>query len=235
MIEAFRYAPAAPVLDAYNRFLLRRAFARIRVAGLPRLRREGSAVVAANHSCWWDGCVDLQLTRRVLQRRSMLMMGDVELAKYRIFSSLGVFSTSMSGDRRHTLESVRYAMRELKRTPTLLWIYPQGAMTPARAPLSIRGGALAIAAAARVPVIPFAQRYEFVRDDHPEVIARVGEPIAVERRSDTTRTRLEDAMRELLWKVDADTATGELHEYEEVFSGAETRSAQLDRMRRTAP
>lgn len=235
MIEAFRYAPAAPVLDAYNRFLLRRAFARVRVAGLARLRREGSAVIAANHSCWWDGCVDLFLTRRVLQRRSMLMMGDVELAKYRIFSSLGVFSTSMGGDPAHTLQSVRYATRELKRMPTLLWIYPQGAMLPARAPLSIRGGALAIAAAAGAPVIPFAQRYEFVRDDHPEVIARVGEPIAVERRSDAAHERLESAMRDLLCRVDADVANGELDEYEEVFSGAETRSSQLDRIRRTAP
>lgn len=236
MIEAYRHAWAAPLLDAYNRFLLRRAFARIRVANFDGLAREGSLIAAPNHCCWWDGAVDLFLARRILRRRTLLMMGDEELSKYRIFSSMGVFSIPMNGDRAHTMRSVRYAVRQLREhAGTLLWMYPQGVMLPARAPFVAREGALLIAAASGVPLVPVARRYEFLRDDHPEVIVRVGEPLPRVRRGGEARGALETSMRELLARVDADVACGALDEYEEVFAGAETRSDQLQRLRRATP
>lgn len=226
MIEAHRYRFAAPLLDAYNGFLLRRAFARIRVAGLARLDTRGPAIAAPNHSCWWDGCVDLFLSRRVLRRRTLLMMGIEEMRKYKVFSSMGVFSVSPE----EPLRSIRYAVRELLREPSLLWIYPQGEMLPARAALHVRDGALLIASASGAPVIPIARRYEFLRDDHPEMIVRVGEPLQGLRRGDGPR--LESAMRELLARVDDDIARNDLSEYAPVLSGAETRSDQLQRLRR---
>lgn len=231
MIEAHQYRWAAPLLDTYNAFILRKAFARIRVANLATLASSGAAVVAANHSCWWDGAADLHLTRRVLRRQSLLMMGEDELSKYKVFSSLGVFSVPMRGNAQAFLPSIRYAIAQLRRGDApLLWIYPQGEMLPARTALRVRPGALVIASAAEVPVIPVAQRYEFLRDDHPEVIVRVGQPLVNVRRDDASR--LEEAMRALLAQVDDDIASNTLGEYQEVFSGTRTRSDELQRLRR---
>lgn len=217
MIEAYRFGWAGPLLDRYNRHLLRKSFARIRVAGLDVVRGGGTMVLAPNHSCWWDGCVDAYLARDVLRRRNYLLMGEPELRKYPVFSSLGVFSGG-----------VRYIVRELRAHPgALLWIYPQGEMLPARAPLAVRDGAAWIARAADVPVVPVAQRYEFVRDDHPEVFVRFGAPL----RDVQDSAALRDAMVALLARVDEDVALQRLDAYETVMHGAETRSERLDRLR----
>lgn len=233
MIEANRYRWAAPFLDRYNRYILVRAFARIRVAGLARLRHTRAAVVAPNHSCWWDGAVNLHISRSVIQRPTLLMMGQTELSKYKLFSSLGVFSVPDGGESAGTLQSIRFAIRGL-RDPSqpLLWLYPQGEMLPARAPLRLRRGAALIARTAGTPIIPVAQRYEFLREDHPEVVMRVGDP--VDARTDNALEQLETALRETLRRVDDDLAAGQLHEYEEVLSGAETRSTRLQRLRGAA-
>ena len=220
MIEAYQHRWAAPLLDRYNAWLLRRSFARLRVAGLETLRSTGGSVIAApNHSCWWDGCVDLYLSRTLLRRRSYLMMGETELRKYTLFSSLGVFSPN-----------VRYIARELRQHPgSIFWIYPQGEMLPARAPLEVREGALLISEKTGAPIVPVAQRYEFLRDDHPEVFVRFGAPMHHVTRSDAAPLR--EAMTALLQRVDEDVAAQRLEAYEPVLVGAETRSERLQRLR----
>lgn len=226
MIAAYQYAWAAPLLDRYNRYLLRKSFARVRVAGLDVLRAsERSLILAPNHSCWWDGCVDLFLSRVALRRRSYLLMGEPELRKYRIFSSMGVFNASL-----------RYITAELRRHPgSHFWIYPQGEMLPARAPLVLREGALLASEHSGAPIVPLAQRYEFLRDDHPEVLIRVGMPIAGLTRRDGRAgiEALRDAMVDLLLRLDCDIATAALDAYEPVLVGAETRSERLQRLRET--
>lgn len=218
MIPAHQYRWAAPLLDRYNLHLLRKSFARIRVANLGALRGERSLIVTPNHSCWWDGCVDLYLSRQVLRRRSFLMMGETELAKHRAFSSLGVFSPGL-----------HYIVRELQRQPALLWIYPQGEMLPARAPVVAKPGALFISEETGVDVVPMGQRYEFLRDDHPDILVRVGDPITGLRRGE--ETRLSEAMSSLLTQIDQDVAEMKLEDYEVVLSGAESRNVRLERLR----
>lgn len=223
MIEAYRrYLWAGPLLDRYNGFLLRKSFARLRVAGLDTLRSiEGSVIAAPNHSCWWDGCVDLYLSRTVLKRRTYLMMGEPELRKYKVFSSMGVFSPN-----------VRYITSELQQNRgSIFWIYPQGEMLPARAPLAIREGALLVSDKTGAPIVPVAHRYEFVKDDHPEVFVRFGAPLRGLHRSDAAVLR--DAMTALLQRVDEDVAAQRFESYEPVLVGAETRSERLQRLRET--
>jgi 1-acyl-sn-glycerol-3-phosphate acyltransferase len=222
VIRAYERRWAGPLLDRYNHYLLRKSFARLRVAGIDSLRSiSGSVIAAPNHSCWWDGCVDLYLTRSFLRRRSLLMMGETELRKYRLFSSLGVFSPN-----------VRYIIDELKQhSGSVFWIYPQGEMLPARAPLQVREGALLISEKSGAPIVPVAHRYEFVRDDHPEVFVRFGSPLSGLKRSDTETLR--SAMVALLQRVDDDIASQKFDAYEPVLVGAETRSERLQRLRET--
>ena len=218
MIPAYQHRWAAPLLDRYNVFILRKSFARIRVANLDALRGEESIIAAPNHSCWWDGCVDLYLSRKVLERRSLLMMGEPELAKHKVFSSLGVCSPG-----------VRYIIRELQREPGLIWLYPQGEMLPARARVEVKPGAMFIAEHTGAAIVPVAHRYEFLKDDHPDVLVRIGEPMDHMVRGDDERLRA--SMTALLAVLDDDIAHSRFDEYETVLAGAESRNARLERLR----
>lgn len=232
MIEAYRHGWAAPFLDRYNAHLLGKSFASIRIAGLDRLRSiGGAAILAPNHSCWWDGAVDLYVSRQVLRFRSYLMMGEAELSKHAVFSSLGVFSVPESSP----LTSVRYICRQLQENsgPRVLWIYPQGEMLSARAPVTIKDGVLSISGATGAPVVPIAHRYEFLQDDHADVLIRAGEPLNGLSRNESDRERLEYSLAALLKEIDGDLAAARLGDYEIVLRGTESRNKRLERLRRS--
>ncbi len=229
MIRAYEYRWAAPLLDRYNLHLLKKSFARIRVANLDVLRTlSGPAILTPNHSCWWDGCVDLFISRAVVPTPTYLMMGEKELSRHRVFSSLGVFSVPDGDDVRAAATSFRYIRKQLQGRPAVLWLYPQGVMSPARTDLTLREGATALSARSGAVIIPVAQRFEFLRDDHPEVIVRLGQPLANLQRRDTAR--LKTAMAELLSEVDRQIASDELGDYETVLEGAVSRNEKLKRI-----
>lgn len=233
MIRAGEYAWAAPLLDRYNRHLLRRSFASIRVAGLDRLRDTPRIVATPNHSCWWDGCVDVFLARSVVRSRNYVMMGERELARHRIFSSLGIFSVADGDAASARSESVRYIVRQMRKETSgaILWIYPQGAMTPARAPIVAQRGAAVIAKLAGARIVPVAHRYEFLRHDHPEVIVRVGEPFDPADGASIDQKKIEESLELLLRQIDTDILDSSFSDYEVVLTGAESRNERLARLR----
>lgn len=234
MIEAGGYRWAAPLLDRYNRGILRKGFASIRVAGLDTLRRiDRPVIAAANHSCWWDGCVDIYLTRQILRFENLLMMGERELSKHRVFSSLGIFSVPEERDDPGRAQSARYAamkLRDLSR-PAIFWIYPQGAMLPSRTPIVIDRGAILIARLAKRQIVPIAQRYEFLRDDHPDVLLRIGSPWNVSNDLVADQQRLERDITELLDAIDRDVVDRTLESYESILNGTVSRNERLSRLR----
>lgn len=225
MIEAGLYRWAAPFLDLYNRRLLRSSFARIRVAGLEELRVSRPVIAAPNHTCWWDGCVDLHLTREVVEIESFLMMGEAELSRHRIFSSLGVFGVADERNKRERSASVRYTLELLGAdTPRVVWIYPQGEMRPAREPVAVEPGVAYLASRTGAPVIPVAHRYEFVADDHPEVLVRIGNAIdGIESGSGW----LEEALESLLGTIDQNLLERDFGGYETVIEGPTPRHQRV--------
>jgi len=235
MIEAGGYRWAAPLLDQYNRRILTKSFASVRVAGLDTLRRIDTPVIAApNHSCWWDGCVDIFLTRGVLRFENLLMMGERELSKHRVFSSIGIFSVPEDRDDPGRAASLRYAAKKLRAIdrPAILWVYPQGSMLPARAPITIDRGALLIARLAQRSIVPIAQRYEFLRDDHPDVLVRIGAPWRVSTDLESDQKRLVHDISSLRESIDRDIDSGSLEDYETVLSGTVSRNERLSRLRK---
>lgn len=226
MIRAGEHAWAAPLLARYNRYLLRKSFASIRVAGLSHLRSDASLVAVPNHSCWWDGCVDVFLTRDVLEARNYLMMGERELARHRVFSSLGIFSVAEGAEDSTRSESVRYIVRKLRKetTSSILWIYPQGEMRPARVPITARRGAAVIAKLTGARIVPVAHRYEYLRDDHADVIVRVGEPFEPVDGEKTDQSAIEESLTLLLRQIDEEIVSERFDAYETVLRGAESRN-----------
>jgi 1-acyl-sn-glycerol-3-phosphate acyltransferase len=175
LLEARKHPLLERAYARYGRRLLRRAFARVWVGGEPWPPGDGPTIAFLNHNSWWDPIVALFLSHDLFRRDGYGMMQGEQLASYPFFRRIGCFGVSAE-----SFEDVRamsvYAARLLTEgTRRTLWILPQGALVPARAPLSFRSGAARLARTVPdAPLVPVAVRYEFRNEQRPEVFVRVG-------------------------------------------------------------
>jgi len=139
----------------------------------------GPAMVAMNHSAWWDPMLAVALWRSFFQGRSNLSpMDAAQLGRFRFLRKLGIFGIDPDDPR--SLEAmgayVTRRMAEMHR-PTIM-LTPQGRFTDARDPVVPRPGAAALLAAhAGMRAWSLAMEYGFWSDARPEVFLRV---VAVE-------------------------------------------------------
>jgi 1-acyl-sn-glycerol-3-phosphate acyltransferase len=104
------------------------------------------------------------------------MMEEKQLKHYRFFTWLGAFSVDLSNPVR-SAASLRYAQRLLQRNDTALWIFPQGKLCRPGEPIEINGGTDFLARnAPHATLVPVALRYEFFREDRPNVLIEIGRP-----------------------------------------------------------
>ena len=239
LIEA-RKQPALERLYArYGRRLLRRAFARVRVGGAAWPGGDGPVIAYANHGAWWDPVLAVFLSHDVFRRDGYGLMDGTQLLRYPFFRRLGCFGVTGEGlaidDARAVAE---YATRVLRGgAGRALWLFPQGVLLPARAPLRFRSGLARISRAVpEAPLVPVAVRYEFRDHARPECVVRIGEatpldPIAARSSAPLTR-RLERELGDALAALDADLDSGEdlgRLGYAPVLTGAMTVSRVYDR------
>ena len=229
-------ARKVPVLERvyarYGRRLLRRSFARIWVGGAPWPLGDGPTIALINHSAWWDPILTIYLSHDLFRRDGYGLMQGAQLLKYPFFRRLGCFGASTD-----SVEDVRgialYAARTLRGgAGRTLWIFPQGELLPAHAPLRFRSGAARIARAVpEAPLIPVAVRYAFRGDQRAECFVRVGEAVRTdpsERAASLTR-RLEQRLRHELEVLDADLERPGVTQYRLVLDGARSLSTFYDR------
>jgi 1-acyl-sn-glycerol-3-phosphate acyltransferase len=229
-------ARKVPVLERvyarYGRRLLRRSFARIWVGGAPWPPGDGPTIAFLNHSAWWDPILTVYLSHDLFRRDGYGLMQGAQLLKYPFFRRLGCFGASTD-----SVEDVRgialYAARTLRGgAGRTLWIFPQGELLPAHAPLAFRSGAARIARAVpEAPLVPVAVRYAFRGSQRAECFVRVGEAVRTdpaERPAALTR-RLEQRLRRELEVLDADLARPEVTQYRPALDGAGSLSALYDR------
>ncbi len=150
----------------------------LKLDGPPPTPAEGPLIGYLNHPSWWDGYMAFLLHREVLRRafENYLMMDERQLKSYRFFSWIGVFSVSLT-DSEEAARSVAYIGRRLReRRDRMLWIFPQGLLTPNdRRPLAVFPGAARIARQAGGATLwPVAVRYEFRNEQRPEAFIRAG-------------------------------------------------------------
>ena len=163
---------------AYLYWMFQKQFHTLLVAGSTHLKAiddKKPVLAISNHSNWWDGFVILLLTRLIPHKQHYLMMEEQHLMKYPFFRKLGAFSVNL--DNAHSAGiSVRYCLRLLQNEKTVIWIFPQGRMLPAKEQLEFRKGASFLASRTKNCVIlPLALRYEFLTEQRPIVLARFGE------------------------------------------------------------
>ena len=141
------------------------------VGGAPWPEGGGPVIAFANHSAWWDPVLALFLSHDVFRGDGYGLMEGVQLLKYPFFRQIGCFGATME----HPAEDARglalYAARLLRSGdaaagragghPRTLWIFPQGALLPARVPLVFRSGLARFSRAAPdALLVPVAVRYE---------------------------------------------------------------------------
>lgn len=230
MIAAKKNSIIGSLFALYHKRLLKKHFYRIHLSGRENLANTGKtpAILAANHSNWWDGFIAYYLTNRLMKCDDYLMMDIEQLRKYKFFRYVGVFSV----DRKNPAEAMRsitYAADILKNTNRCMWIFPQGEMTPQdKRPLVFYSGITKIAErAGKVQIIPVAFRYEFLMEQRPEVFISVGKPVEFTAGNKNFTTDLEQLMTAQLDDLKNDVTNG-TGKFEIVFTGKSSRNKSFD-------
>lgn len=241
LLDARKHPLLERAYARYGRRLLRRAFARVWVGGTPWPEGAGPVIAFVNHSAWWDPVLALFLSHDVFRRDGYGLMEGAQLLRYPFFRRIGCFGAT--GE--HPAEDARglalYAARLLRGTdpgepPRTLWIFPQGALLPARVPLAFRSGLARFSRAVPDAVLlPVAVRYEVRAAQRPECFVRVGQPVhpaiggsASESPARLTR-RLEQRLREELDRLDADLIADHPAGYRVALAGRGSLSDFYDR------
>lgn len=231
LLEARKLGVVERAAARYFRFLLRRAFARVWLGGVPFPDGPAPSIAFLNHSAWWDPVLTLFLSRMVLSRDSYGLFRGEELQRYPFFRRLGCFG--ITSERLDDLRALpHYASELLHGGPArTLWVLPQGDLLPARVPLAFRS---LLARFSRqmpeVPLVPVAVRYEFRLDQRAECFVRVGEaltPLPHENAAMLTR-RLEQRLKQELALLDAELAQPGVRNFRLVLEGLGSLSALYD-------
>jgi chlorobactene lauroyltransferase len=171
------------ILDAflfgYFRWLAKGSFHTLTARGLANLRqlpKDRPILLFCNHTNWWDGLIVYLLTRQMPHKAGYCMMEEKQLKHYRFFTWLGAFSVDLSNPLRSAV-ALRYAQRLLQRNETAIWIFPQGKLCRPSEPIEIKPGTDYLAKnSPHALLVPVAIRYEFFRDDRPNVLIEIGRP-----------------------------------------------------------
>lgn len=159
------------LLYHYVRGLARSTFHTVLVSGLHHLRAlpaDRPALALANHSCWWDGFMIHLLTRAAPARDFFCMMEEKQLRHFRFLTRIGAFSIDTESPRQAAI-SLRFTLRLMANPARLVWMFPQGVMAPADAPLHLRPGAgFLLRKTPGCLFLPVAFRYGFQREQKPE-------------------------------------------------------------------
>ena len=215
----------------------RRTFQRVALhaADVARPSPDLPTIVYSNHPSWWDGYIAFLFSDELWHCESYLMMEQPQLARYSFFRYCGVFSVDRH-DPREGMRSVAYAATLIRAgAGRVLWIFPQGEITPVdRRPFETFAGVAHIAKrAAPLRCIPMALRFEFLQEQRPEALIRLGPALTIDAVNDTKALHNELDAR-LLHEIDqlrVDTISGTTTQYRTVLQGRASVNVAWDRVR----
>jgi len=202
--------------------MIRKAFYSFRVKNRENFElrdKSKGSILFANHSCWWDGLVAYILCRKALHANIRMMIE--ELYRFPLLSRIGAFSVEKDSPQ-SAIKALNYSASFLKRPETSLWIYPQGTvMPPDYRPIKFASGVAYLCSKLDgINLIPIAQKYNFIREDRPEIFIEIGKPIILENKNIDRKEftyMLEQEFTALLDNQRIDISTGNLDGYEFIF------------------
>lgn len=147
-----------------------------------RRNKNFPCIIYAPHNNWWDGIVGYNLMRRAFHVRPRMMIE--EMNRFPLFAYAGAFPVNKASAQ-EAMKSLRYIVDDLKEPDLGFWIFPQGIVRPPNyRPIEFQTGLAYVAQNVAkkhggVNLIPLAVNYTFLREDRPECLAEVGEPIII--------------------------------------------------------
>ncbi|MFH0703345.1 MAG: lysophospholipid acyltransferase family protein [bacterium] len=174
-------------------------------------------IIYANHCCWWDGIMGYLLCRKIFQTDMHMMIE--ELHRFPLLSKIGAFSVEKNSPQ-SSLGSLNYCIEFLENPKNSLWIFPQGVvMPPDYRPVKFAGGISYLCKKLKkINLIPVAHRYNFIREDRPEIFIEVGKPIIINNDLEKNRKEftqfLEEEFTLLLDRQKQDISKGNFEGYE---------------------
>lgn len=181
--------------------------------------KEKSTILFASHCSWWDGIIGYTLLRTFMKIRFHLMIE--ELYRFPLLSKIGAFSVEKNSPQ-SALKSLNYCTEILENKDNLLWIFPQGEVKPPDyRPIKFANGLSYLYKKVNgVNIIPISHRYNFIREDKPEIFIEMGKPVIIpnktQKRQEITRL-LENELCNLLDKQRNDISNGNLSGYESIL------------------
>lgn len=140
-------------------------------------------ILYAPHNNWWDGIVGYNLMRRAFKVKTRMMIE--ELNRFPLFALIGAFPVNKASAQ-EAMKALIYIANDLIKDPSLgFWIFPQGIVRPPNyRPIEFQTGMVYVAQKVAkvlggINLIPVAVNYTFLREDRPECLAQVGEPIVI--------------------------------------------------------
>ncbi len=140
------------------------------------------SIIYAPHNNWWDGIVGYNLMRRAFKVRPRMMIE--EMNRFPLFALIGAFPVNKASAQ-EAIKSLKYIVDDLKDPDMGFWIFPQGIVRPPNyRPIEFQTGLAYVAQNVAkkhggVNLIPLAVNYTFLREDRPECLAEVGNPIII--------------------------------------------------------
>ena len=130
----------------------------------------------ACHCSWWDGPIAYILCRGLLKTDMQMMIE--ELYRFPLLSRIGGFSVEKASPT-SSLKALNYCLSFLQESQKSLWIFPQGSVLPPdHRPIKFAGGISYLCKKLKgVNLIPIAHRYNFLRENRPELLIEIGKPI----------------------------------------------------------
>lgn len=124
MLKARHSAFARFVMNRYLPYIIGRQFRGLDFLNPPKLDKNCSVLLLANHFSWWDGFTQYELNRRLLGKRYHVMMLEEELRKRPFLQGIGAFSVKKGT--KSILETLSYTHEALNQPGNLVTIFPQG-------------------------------------------------------------------------------------------------------------
>ena len=193
------------------------------VENLENRDKTKATIFYANHNNWWDGIVGYNVVRGIMRGRLRLMIE--EMNRFPLFQYIGCFPINKKSAQA-SMRALQYSVDELCDNKKSLWIFPQGIIRPPMyRPIEFQTGLAYIAKnvvkkAGGINLIPVAVNYPFLREDKPEVLCEVGEPIVLTAadfdRKDFTQ-KLEKEFESLCDKQFLDITKGNIDGYEYLY------------------
>ncbi len=180
-------------------------------------------IIYAPHNNWWDGIVGYNLCRRIFKTDIRMMIE--EMNRFPILGKAGAFPVNKKSAQA-SMKALQYSVEQLCDKDISLWLFPQGIIRPPMyRPIEFQTGMAYIAKnvvkkAGGINLIPVAVNYPFLREDKPEVLCEVGEPVIITDpnfdRKELTH-RLEHEFEALCDRQFDEIRHGHIEEYEYLY------------------